>query len=71
MLLLWLVSEAYQTSTSTQVTFKWLHIPLTSKQPAVRNSPHDWLMSLAIDLATLCDTYVEVKIALMDVIWLF
>ena len=55
-LLLWLVSEACQTSTSAQVTFKWLHIPLTSKQLAV-NSPHDWPMSLAMDLAASCDMW--------------
>ena len=29
------VSEACQTSTSAQVTLKWLHILLASRQPAV------------------------------------
>ena len=51
-------------STSAWVTFKWLRIPLTNRQP-----PHNWLMSLAMHLAVLCD--VEVKMASMDVIWLF
>ena len=37
-------------STSAQVTFKWLHIPLTIKQLA-----QSWLMSLSIDVA-LCVT---------------
>ena len=27
------------------------------KQPAGYKSPHDWLVSLAMDLATLCDTW--------------
>ena len=35
LLLLWLVSETCQTSTSVRVAFKWLHIPLTSRQLAV------------------------------------
>ena len=35
LLLLWLVTEACQTSTSTQVVFKWLHLPLTSRQLAI------------------------------------
>ena len=55
LLFLWLVSEPCQTSTSTRVAFKWLHIPLTSRQPAVISSPYDWLMSLTMDLAALCD----------------
>ena len=41
-------------STSVRVTFKLLHIPLTSRQLGC-NSPHDWLMSLAMDLTALCD----------------
>ena len=28
---------------------------LVDKQPADYKSPHDWLVSLAMDLATLCD----------------
>ena len=28
------------------------------KQTASCNSPHDWVMSLAMDLAALCDTYI-------------
>ena len=39
-------------------------------QTASCNSPHDWLMCLAMALATLCDTYVEVKMAPMNAIWL-
>ena len=57
LLLLWVVSEAYQMSTSAWVAFKWLHIPLASRQLDVRNSPHDWLISLAMDLAALCDMW--------------
>ena len=41
------------------------------KQTAGFNSPHDKLMSLAVDLASLCDIYVEVKMEPMDAIWLF
>ena len=55
--LLWLVSEACQTSTSTWVTLEWLHILLTSRQLAVCNSPHNELMSLARHLAALCDMW--------------
>ena len=45
---------------------------LLAKQTAGCNSAHNWLitvMSLALDLAALCD-YVEVKMALMDGVWL-
>ena len=41
------------------------------KQPASCESPHDWLMSLAMDLAALCDMCMEVKMAAMEVISLF
>ena len=68
MLLLWLVSEASQRSMSAQVAFKWLFT--LDKQTAGCNSPHDWLMSLAMDLAALL-LYVEVKMASMNAIWLF
>ena len=67
--MLWLVSEACQTYMSVWVTFKWLY-PL-DKQTDDCISPHDTLMSLAMDLAALCDMYVEVKMAPMDAIWLF
>ena len=40
--------------------------PPLDKQTAGCDSPHDWLMSLAMDLAALSDTYVEVKMAQMD-----
>ena len=40
---------------SGRLKFKWLHIPMTSSRTVVCNSPHGWLMSLAMDLAALCD----------------
>ena len=46
---------ACQTSTSAQVAFKWFHID--DKQTDGCNSPNKWLMSLAMDLAALCDTW--------------
>ena len=39
-----------------KVAFKWLHILLVL-QTAGCNSPHDWLMSLAMDLTVLCDMW--------------
>ena len=42
LLLLWLVSEACQTSMSVQVVLKWLRLPLTSKQPAVIYHMTSW-----------------------------
>ena len=46
-----------------------------NKQAGSWNSPHDWLlMNLTMDLATLCDIYLEVKMAPvcpMDAICLF
>ena len=42
LLLLWLVSQACQTSMSARVAFKWLHIPLTSRQPAVIHHTTGW-----------------------------
>ena len=43
------------------------------KQPAGYKSPHDWLVSLALALATLCDNYVHVEVQMtpVDAIWLF
>ena len=41
------------------------------KQPAGYKSPHDWLVMLGMDLAVLCVTYVEPKLAPTDAIWLF
>ena len=38
------------------------------KQTSSCNSPHDWLTNLAMDLAVLCDGYVELNIASMDTI---
>ena len=57
MLLLQLVSEACQTSTSAQVSFKQLHIPLTNGEPGGCNSPQDWLISLAMDLVSRSQTF--------------
>ena len=45
--------------------------PCLDKQTAGCNSLHNWLLNLAMDLAALCDTYVEVKMAPTDAIWLF
>ena len=55
-LLLWLVPDSCQISMSAQVVFTWLHLPLTSGQPAVIHYT-DELMSLAMDLAALCDMW--------------
>ena len=41
LLLLWLVSETCQMSMSAWVIIEWLHLPLTSSQPAIDH----WLMS--------------------------
>ena len=40
-------------------------------QTAGYKSPHDWLVGLGMELAILCVTYVELKIAPTDAIWLF
>ena len=53
----WFVAEDCQTFTSAWVVFKWCHHSLTSRQPAVRNSPRKWLMSLVMDLAAFCNTW--------------
>ena len=42
LLLLWLFSEACQTFTSVRVAFKWLHIPLASRQLAVIHHTTGW-----------------------------
>ena len=42
LLLLWLVSVTCQTFTSARVAFKWLHIPLKSRQPAVIHYMIGW-----------------------------
>ena len=44
-------------SMGAQVVLKWLHLSFTSRQPVVRNSPHNWLMSLVMDLAALFDMW--------------
>ena len=41
------------------------------KQTASCNSPHDWLMSLAMGLAALDDNYVKVKMVPMNAICCF
>ena len=45
LLLLWLVSEACQTSMSAQVAFKWSPLHLTSTQPAVICHTTGWWVS--------------------------
>ena len=42
LLLLWLVSEACQASTSARFACKWFHIPLTSRLPAVIHHMTGW-----------------------------
>ena len=44
---------------------------LFDKQIAGCNLPHNWLMSFTMELTDLCDTYVEVKMAQAEAIWLF
>ena len=46
--LLWFVSEAYQASTSAQVVFKWLHLTLINRQPAVIHYTTGWWVWLWI-----------------------
>ena len=41
------------------------------EQTAGCKSPHNELMSLAMELASSCDIYVEVKMVPIDAIWLF
>ena len=41
------------------------------KQTTGCNLQNNWLMCLAMDLATLRDTYVKIQMAPMDAIWLF
>ena len=48
--------QACLVSTSAWVAFKWFCLPLASRQPGCE-SPYDCLMSLAMDLATLCDVW--------------
>ena len=54
-------------STSVRVTFKWLHIPLTSRQPAVIHHTTG-LMSLAMDLKGLCAVYEAIQVRHENVI---
>ena len=54
LLLLWLVSESCRKSSSAGVIH---HISPLDNQPAIYKSPHDWLVSLAMDLAILCDMW--------------
>ena len=56
-LLLWLFSEACQTFTSVRVAFTKIAPSPLDKQTASCNLLHDWLMSLAMDLAALCDMW--------------
>ena len=60
LLLLWLVSEVCQmstASTSVQVAFKWLHIPLASRQLAVIHHTTGWWVWPLIYLTALCDMW--------------
>ena len=50
-----------------------LQLALSSldKQTAECDSPHNWLMSVAMDLAALCNMWIDAKRTPMDAIWLF
>ena len=48
------VSEACQIFASARAVFNWLHFSFKNRQPGC-NSPHNWLISLAMNLAALCD----------------
>ena len=64
LVLLWLVSEACQTSMSACVAFKWLHIPLANRQLAViHHTTGWWIWPFSCFV-----WYVEVKMAPMDAI---
>ena len=69
LLLLWLVSEACQISTGAWVTFEWLHLPSTSRQPAVIHHMTGWWAGPWIHLHTfvICGD----KNGKMDTIYLF
>ena len=62
---LWGLSDVHECSGYLQIAVYHL-----DKQTAGCNSPHYWLISLAMDLAALCDDYVVVKMAPMYAIWL-
>ena len=68
LLLLWLVSEACQMSTSAQVAFKCLHIPLTRRQMAVINMITTLLADEFGHGFSCIVLYVEVKMVPMDAI---
>ena len=57
LLLLWLVSEACQTSTSVLTGRLQMAAYPLDKQTAGCNPPYDWLMSLAMDLTALYDMW--------------
>ena len=57
LLLLCLVSQAYQTSTSAWVNYLQTAAHPLGKQTSSCNSPYDWLMSLAMDLVALSDMW--------------
>ena len=67
-LLLLLVFKAWQLSTSAWVVFKWHHLPLTSRQPAVIYHMTGWEFGHGFSYFV---WYVEVKMSPMDAIWLF
>ena len=51
-LLLRLLSSSCLMSVSAGVVYKWLYLAWTS-----RESPHDWLVRIAMDLATFSDMW--------------
>ena len=55
--LLWLVSEASQLDVHECTGHLQMAAYPLGKQTAGCNSPHDWLMSLAMDLTALCDMW--------------
>ena len=58
-------SEACKTSMSTQVAFKWFHIPLTSRPPAVIHQMNEFGYEFSCFVR-----YVVVIIAPMDATYL-
>ena len=55
LLLLWLVAETCQKTMTVWVSLSGFIYPWQSESQL--NSPHDWLMSLVMDLAVLCDMW--------------
>ena len=55
LLLLWLVSEACQSSTSARVSIECHWLACTGNHLAENHRTSDWLMIQAMDLAMFCD----------------